>query len=160
MQGVEMTEMAELKAVGAVAVTDDGKDIQSSWVMRRVLEYAEMCGLVYMAHCEDHTLMEGGAMNEGFNATRLGIPACPKAMEEIMIERNARLAELAGARIHTRAGALIELTEQHVAAFALHHTEDTRAGLTRTEHRVGFPMTEFRARLHDRGALADPPLAG
>ena len=39
-------------------------------------------------------------MNEGYNATRLGMPACPKAMEEIMIERNSRLAELAGARIH------------------------------------------------------------
>ena len=69
-----MTEMAELKAVGAVAVTDDGKDIQSSWVMRRVLEYARMCGLVYLAHCEDHSLMSDGAMNEGYNATRLGIP--------------------------------------------------------------------------------------
>lgn len=100
MQGQEMTEMAELKAAGAVAVTDDGKDIPSSWVMRRVLEYASMVGLVYMAHCEDHSLMEGGAMNEGFVATKLGIPACPKAMEEIMIDRNIRLAELAGARIH------------------------------------------------------------
>ncbi|MCL4694107.1 MAG: dihydroorotase, partial [Candidatus Hydrogenedentes bacterium] len=100
MEGVEMTEMAELKAVGAVAVTDDGKDIQNSWVMRRVLEYANMCDLVYMAHCEDSTLMDGGAMNEGYNSTRLGIPACPKAMEEIMIDRNIRLAELTGARIH------------------------------------------------------------
>jgi dihydroorotase len=100
MEGVEMTEMAELKSVGAVAVTDDGKDIQSSWVMRRVLEYANMCGFVYMAHCEDATLMDDGAMNEGYNSTRLGIPACPKAMEEIMIDRNIRLAELTGARIH------------------------------------------------------------
>ena len=100
MQGQEMTEMAELKAAGAVAVTDDGKDIPSSWVMRRVLEYANMVGLVYMAHCEDHSLMEGGAMNEGFVSTKLGIPACPRAMEEIMIDRNIRLAELAGAHIH------------------------------------------------------------
>ncbi len=100
MQGKEMTEMAELKSVGAVAVTDDGKDIQSSWVMRRVLEYAKMCGLAYLAHCEDHTLMEDGAMNEGYNSTRLGIPGCPKAMEEIMIERNTRLAELTGAHVH------------------------------------------------------------
>jgi len=61
MQGEEITEMAELKEVGAVAVTDDGKDIQSSWVMRKVMEYAKMVGLPYMAHCEDHSLMEGGA---------------------------------------------------------------------------------------------------
>ncbi|MCC6796706.1 MAG: dihydroorotase [Candidatus Hydrogenedentes bacterium] len=100
MQGLEMTEMAELKAVGAVAVTDDGKDISSSWVMRRVLEYANMVGLTYCAHCEDESLMEGGAMNEGYNATRLGIPGLPKAMEEIRIDRNIRLAELTGAKIH------------------------------------------------------------
>lgn len=100
MKGQEMTEMAELKEVGAVAVTDDGKDIPSSWVMRQVLQYARMVGLPYMAHCEDHSLMEGGAMNEGFNSTRLGIPGLPKAMEEIMIERNVRLAELTGAQIH------------------------------------------------------------
>lgn len=100
MQGVEMTEMGELRDVGAVAVTDDGKDIPSSWVMRRVLEYADMCSLNYLAHCEDNTLMEGGAMNEGYTSTRMGIPGCPKAMEEIMIERNCRLAQLAGARIH------------------------------------------------------------
>ncbi len=99
MKGEEITEMAELKDVGAVAVTDDGKDIQNSSVMRRVLEYARMVDLPYLAHCEDHTLAKG-AMNEGYNSTRLGIPGMPRAQEEIMIERNARLAELTGARIH------------------------------------------------------------
>jgi dihydroorotase len=83
-----------------VAVTDDGSDIHSSWVMRRCLEYASMCDLVFMAHCEDASLVEGGAMNEGFTATKLGLPGLPKAMEEIRIDRNIRLAELADARIH------------------------------------------------------------
>lgn len=101
MKGEEITEMAELKEVGIVAVTDDGKDIPSSWVMRRVMEYAKMVDLPYMAHCEDHSLLvNGGAMNEGYNSTRLGIPGIPKAAEEIMIERNARLAELTGAHLH------------------------------------------------------------
>ena len=98
--GKEMTEMAELKDVGAVAITDDGSDIAGSWVMRRVLEYADMCGLTYLAHCEDASLMEDGVMNEGYNSTRLGLPGLPKAMEEIRVERNIRLAELAGAKIH------------------------------------------------------------
>ncbi|MBI4559333.1 MAG: dihydroorotase [Candidatus Hydrogenedentes bacterium] len=98
--GQEMTEMAELKAVGAVAVTDDGSDIASSWVLRRVLEYANMCGLTYLAHCEDATLMEGGVMNEGYNSTKLGLPGLPKAMEEIRIDRNVRLAAMTGAKIH------------------------------------------------------------
>lgn len=98
--GKEMTEMAELKTAGAVAVTDDGSDIASSWVMRRVLEYADMCGLVYLAHCEDSTICHDGVMNEGYVATKLGLPGMPRAMEEIMVERNIRLAALTGARIH------------------------------------------------------------
>lgn len=100
MLGEELTEMAELKSVGAVAVTDDGKDIRSSAIMRRVLEYARMTGLPYFAHCEDEDLAEGGAMNEGYTATTLGIPGIPKAAEEIRIERNARLAALTGAHVH------------------------------------------------------------
>jgi len=108
--GHEMTEMAELRAVGAVAVTDDGADIASSWVMRRVLEYAQMCGLTYLAHCEDASLADEGVMNEGYNSTKLGLPGLPRAMEETMVERNIRLAALANAKIHiqhvTTAGAL------------------------------------------------------
>ncbi len=98
--GKEITEMAELRDIGVVAVTDDGSDIASSWVARRVLEYAGMCGLTYLAHCEDASLVEGGAMNEGFVSTKLGLPGMPKAMEEIMIDRNIRLAALTGAKIH------------------------------------------------------------
>lgn len=115
MKGEELTEMAELKQVGVVAVTDDGKDIRSSSVMRRVLEYANMVGLPYMAHCEDEDLAEGGAMNEGFTSTVLGIPGIPKAAEEVRIDRNIRLAEMVGAHIHiqhvTTAGG-IEIVRQ------------------------------------------------
>ncbi len=115
MLGEELTEMAELKELGVVAVTDDGQDIASSAVMRRVLEYAAMVDLPYMAHCEDEALAKGGAMNEGFTATRLGIPGIPKAAEEIRIDRNIRLAEVADAHIHiqhvTTAGG-IEIVRQ------------------------------------------------
>jgi dihydroorotase len=59
-----------------------------------------MVGFRYLTHAEDHSLMENGAMNEGFNSTRLGLPGMPKAMEEIAIDRVVRLAELAGAMVH------------------------------------------------------------
>lgn len=152
MQGEEITEMAELKAVGAVAVTDDGKDIQSSWVMRRVLEYADMCGLVYLAHCEDHSLMQGGAMNEGYNATRLGIPGMPRAMEEIMIERNARLAELTGARIHiqhiTTAGGVEILRSAKARGIRI-------TGEATPHH---WTLTDDAIATYDTNAKMNPPL--
>ena len=99
-EGKELTEMADLLQSGAVAVTDDGNDIESSSVLRHVLEYAGMVGLPYLAHCEDFALSEGGAMNEGVISTLLGIPGIPKEAEETRIERNIRLAKLANAPIH------------------------------------------------------------
>ncbi|HOK08367.1 MAG TPA: dihydroorotase [Candidatus Hydrogenedens sp.] len=99
-EGKELTEMADLLDSGAVAVTDDGDDIESSAVLRYVLEYSRMVGLLYLAHCEDASLSEGGAMNEGFVSTKLGIPGIPREAEETRIERNIRLAKLADAPIH------------------------------------------------------------
>jgi len=151
MMGEEITEMAELKDVGAVAVTDDGKDIQNSGVMRRVLEYARMVDLPYMAHCEDHTLGHG-SMNEGYNATRLGIPGMPKAQEEIMIERNARLAELTGARIHiqhiTTAGG-VEILRRYKA-------RGVRITGEAAPHH--FTLTDDAVLAFDTNAKMNPPL--
>ena len=151
MKGEEITEMAELKDVGAVAVTDDGKDIQNSGVMRRVLEYARMVDLPYMAHCEDHTLAKG-AMNEGYNATRLGIPGMPRAQEEIMIERNARLAELTGARIHiqhiTTAGG-VEILRRYKA-------RGVRITGEASPHH--FTLTDDAVLAFDTNAKMNPPL--
>ena len=153
MMGEEITEMAELKAVGAVAVTDDGKDIQSSWVMRRVMEYAKMVDLPYMAHCEDHSLLvNGGAMNEGYNSTRLGIPGIPKAAEEIMIERNARLAELTGAHLHvqhiTTAGG-VEILRRYKA-------KGIRITGEASPHH--FTLTDAAIEKYNTNAKMNPPL--
>ncbi|HOV32509.1 MAG TPA: dihydroorotase [Candidatus Hydrogenedens sp.] len=99
-EGKELTEMADLLESGAVAITDDGSDIESSSVLRYVLEYSGMVGLLYLAHCEDKSLSEGGAMNEGDISTMLGIPGIPREAEETRIERNIRLAKLANVPIH------------------------------------------------------------
>ena len=98
--GQDMAEFAELKAAGAVAVTDDGDDIASSGLMRRILECANECGLVYIAHCEDPTLCRDGVVNAGAVSAKLGLPGIAKAAEETMVERNIRLAHAAGAGIH------------------------------------------------------------
>ncbi|MBI1320496.1 MAG: amidohydrolase family protein [Candidatus Hydrogenedens sp.] len=100
MQGHELTEMAELKEAGVVFVSDNRRDIESSAVLRRVLEYARMVGLPYVAHCEDADLTGKGHMHEGYWSTVLGIPGMPRQAEEVRVERNIRLAEMTGAHIH------------------------------------------------------------
>jgi len=152
MLGAELTEMAELKEVGAVAVTDDGLDIADSAVMRRVLTYAHMVGLPYMAHCEDEALAEGGAMNEGFTSTVLGIPAIPKAAEEIRIERNIRLAQITGAHIHIQHVTTAEGIDivRRAKRRGLHVTCETAPHY--------WTLTDDAVKTFDSNAKMNPPL--
>jgi dihydroorotase len=98
--GAELTDMAELAAAGAVAFSDDGNPVASSVVMRHALEYANSFGRVVVDHCEDPALSRGGAMHEGLVSERLGLPGWPAAAEDVMVARDATLAEATGARVH------------------------------------------------------------
>jgi dihydroorotase len=100
MKGRELTEMGLLAAAGALAFTDAGKAIADAQVMRRALSYARTFDLLVMQHPEEPSLASGGAMSEGEVATRLGLPAIPPVAELIMVERDLRLAEITGGRLH------------------------------------------------------------
>ena len=99
-KGNELVEMADLKDAGAVAVSDDGRCVMSSAVMRRALEYAANFDLPVIQHAEDHTLTEGALMHEGAVSTRLGLRGWPRVAEDIIVARDVLLAELTGARYH------------------------------------------------------------
>jgi dihydroorotase len=99
-KGHQLAEFGELVGAGAVAVSDDGKPVVSSHLMRTALEYARTFGIPVADHCEDPTLSAGGAMHEGIVSTRLGLKGIPAAAEEIMVARDILLAELTGGHIH------------------------------------------------------------
>lgn len=99
-EGKELAETGELRAAGCVAISDDGKPVTNSAVMRRALEYAKAFDCPVVDHCEDTDLVDGGCMNEGAISTELGLPGIPSAAEEVMVARNIMLAELTGARLH------------------------------------------------------------
>lgn len=99
-EGKELSEMADLKRAGIVAVTDDGDWVPDSLLMRRAMEYASMLGLIVMTHAEDKKLASGGVMNEGLSSTKLGLRGIPSASEEIAVARDIELARLTGARLH------------------------------------------------------------
>jgi len=100
LQGESLAEMGELKNAGVVAVSDDGKTVSNSELMRRGMEYAKNFDLLVICHCEDSLLVAHGVMNEGYTATRLGLKGIPSAAEEIVVARDILLAELTGCRIH------------------------------------------------------------
>ncbi len=99
-KGSELTEMAELKASGASAFSDDGRPVSSSAIMRRALQYANMIDMPVMDHCEDLELVEGGSMNDGYMATYLGLKGIPKSAESTAVARDIVLAEELDASLH------------------------------------------------------------
>jgi dihydroorotase len=99
-KGAELTEMADLKEAGAVAVSDDGRCVTSSAVMRRALEYGRTFDLPVIQHAEDHALTDGAQMHEGEVSTRLGLRGWPRVAEDVIVARDILLAEYVGARYH------------------------------------------------------------
>jgi dihydroorotase len=99
-KGENLAEMGELQDAGCVAVSDDGKSVMNSEVMRRALEYARGFGLVVIQHAEDVHLSANGPAHEGAVSTRIGLRSQPAAAESGMVARDLELVALTGARYH------------------------------------------------------------
>ncbi len=99
-QSGELAEIGELKAAGAVGISDDGRPVTSPSLMKKALEYAKMFDMPILSHSEDLDLVDGGSMNEGYMATYLGLRGIPKAAESVAVSRDVLLAEETGGRLH------------------------------------------------------------
>jgi dihydroorotase len=100
LEGQALADIAEMKEAGIVAVSDDGRPVMNAGLMRRALEYARTFDLPVVQHAEDLDLAEGGAMNEGAVATRMGVRAQPACAETAMVARDLEIVEWTGARYH------------------------------------------------------------
>jgi dihydroorotase len=98
--GSRLAEFGELKRAGAVALSDDGRPVENSQLMRRALEYGANYGFLLISHAEEMSLSGSGVMNEGPLATRLGLAGIPCIAEEIMVYRDLALAEYVKRPIH------------------------------------------------------------
>ena len=99
-RGEQLTEIGELVDAGAVAITDDGRPVMDSGLMRRALEYSQTFDIPVADHPEDLGLSGKGTMNEGVVSARLGIQGKPNASEDVHILRDLLVAELTGGHIH------------------------------------------------------------
>jgi len=98
--GERLTEIEDLVAAGAVAISDDGKPVRNAELMRRALELTRRLGVPVIQHAEDPDLKGDGVMHEGWTSTRLGMKGIPDAAESVMVARDALLAELTGGHVH------------------------------------------------------------
>lgn len=168
--GERLTEVGEMVAEGAVGITDDGRPVMNSGLMRLALEYAQAFGVPVADHPEDLGLSRHGHLNEGLVSSRLGIRGKPNASEDIHIVRDLLLAELTGGHIHlqhvsTAAGvdAIRRAKERGVRVTAEatpHHlllTEEA-VGAFRTEAKMNPPLRSEEDREAVRTGLADGTL--
>ncbi|MFH1245243.1 MAG: dihydroorotase [Candidatus Omnitrophota bacterium] len=100
LKGEELTEVGTLKEAGCVALSDDGRPVASSEIMRRALEYAAMFDLPIISHCEDLALSAGGLMHEAYLSTIMGLPGIPDIAESVMVARDLQLAGFTAAKLH------------------------------------------------------------
>ncbi|HNA26878.1 MAG TPA: dihydroorotase [Nitrospira sp.] len=151
-EGKELAEIGDLRRAGCVAISDDGKPVMNSLVMRRAMEYARAFDVPVVDHCEDLHLSEGGCMNEGVISTELGLPGIPSAAEDVMVARNVSLAELTGARLH--------LAHISTAGSVRMVREAKARGLKVTAEACPhhFTLTEEVTRGYNTHAKMNPPL--
>ena len=99
-QGEQLAEIGEMREAGIVAISDDGRPVTDSGIMRRALEYASELGLPVVDHCEDCCGAKGWAMHEGEFSALMGLRGLPGAAEDLHVARDQILAEMTGAHIH------------------------------------------------------------
>jgi dihydroorotase len=152
LKGESLCEYGDLKEAGAIALSDDGKPVSNSRLMRRAMEYAKGFGLTIISHCEVSDLSAGGVMNEGVVATRMGLAGIPNEAESIMVERDIALCGLTGAHLHIAHVS----TSQSVIAIR----EAKRKGLPVTAETAPhyFTLTDEAVSGYNTNAKMNPPL--
>ncbi|ULG75062.1 dihydroorotase [Macrococcus brunensis] len=98
--GENLVDFSALKEHGAFAFTDDGVGVQTASVMYEAMQQAAKLDMAIVAHCEDNSLIYGGAMHEGQVSKKLGIPGIPSICEAVQIARDVLLAEAADCHYH------------------------------------------------------------
>ena len=169
-KGEELAEIGKMAAAGAVAISDDGRSVMDSKIMRLAMEYADGFGLKCLCHCEDENLVDGGVVNEGLNSTLTGLKGSIRAAEDIMIAREICLSESLDIPVHichvsTYSG--LELIRSakargvKVTAESCPHyfwlTDDVVRGFD-TDTKVNPPIREERDRQAVAAALSDGTL--
>ncbi len=99
-QGEELADFAEMKAAGAVAVSDDGRPVPDAQLMRRAIQYAMQLDLPVIDHCQDTNLFAAGTMHEGAVSAKLGLPGIPAIAEEAHVARDILISAETGGHVH------------------------------------------------------------
>ncbi|MBN2220641.1 MAG: dihydroorotase [Vallitaleaceae bacterium] len=97
--GTELAAIEEMSKAGICAISEDGRTVMDSKLLKEAMVIAKDLNLPILSHCEDEALA-GGAMNEGEISRKLGLAGIPKEAEDIITARDIQLAAAVGAKLH------------------------------------------------------------
>jgi dihydroorotase len=100
LKGEEITNFSDLKKAGAIALTDDGKGIQSDTVFKQAMIEAAKLNLAILDHSEDESLSLGGAIHKGDHSKKYGVKGIDSMSESVHVERGCRLSGETGCHYH------------------------------------------------------------
>jgi dihydroorotase len=152
-KGARLAEINEMKQSGAIAITDDGVDVQDENVLRRALQYAKTCDILLMSHCETDSLTAKGVMHEGWISTRLGLPGVPAESEDLAVAKNILLANMCGARLH-----LLHNSTQGATAAIREAKKAGHKNITAEVSVQHFALTDEECLGYNTNAKMYPPL--
>lgn len=98
-KGLELSDIKEMVDAGICALSEDGRTVMDSKLLKEAMILCEKYNIPMLSHCEDEALA-GGAMNEGAQSKKLGLPGILNAAEDIIASRDIQLAVATGCRLH------------------------------------------------------------
>ena len=150
-KGELLSPMAELVEAGAIAFSDDGVAVKTSGMLKRAFEYSSMYNIPVIEHCEDESLA-GGAMNESINSTLLGLSPIPSVAEDIIVMRDALVAEYVKGKIH-----IAHISSKNAVDIV---REARKKGINITAEATPhhFTLTDDAVKTYDTNVKMNPPL--
>lgn len=99
-EGKEISEIGGMISTGVVAISDGGRYIEDTNILRNIFLYSKMFNVPLITSAIDYYLSKGGSVNYGYMATKLGLVGIPREAEEIALARIITLAKYTKAKVH------------------------------------------------------------
>ncbi|HAI21987.1 MAG TPA: dihydroorotase [Clostridiales bacterium UBA8153] len=154
LKGEELAEIADMRSAGIVGLSDDGKPVASTELMRLALQYAAPFDLPVISHAEDPTLSQDGVMHRGRVSSLLGLKGVPAEAESVMVARDLLLAGLTGGSLHIAHVS----TAQSVELIAFYRSRGVRVTCEVTPHHLLLSDQAVRDTWYDTCTKVNPPL--
>lgn len=151
-QGQELVNIDLMAEAGICGLSEDGKTVKNSNLMKKAMMESKKFNLPIMCHCEDEELAGSGVINDGDTANALGLKGIPNKAEDIIVARDLMLAKHTEAKVHichvSTAGA--------VKMIKMAKEEGIDATAEVTPHH--FTLTEEDIKDYDTDYKMNPPL--